>query len=202
VAQLAERARNRTLDTPLHLSLSVPPLPLPLSLQPPLHHQSPELAVNTPVPPPPPAPPPQVPRPGEDDPLSVLHITPLRASRPLALRYLAQRLDLPLDRVVVLALAPQASGSAEGGDLLAGAYCSDMQDLLGGMQQVSGVGGASGCTSRSERPTLQGRACSGLGHQAIDAPADGTCWPACPVYTPSPPPSALTTHAGLPGDAG
>jgi hypothetical protein len=143
-----------------------------------------------------------VPRPGEDDPLSVLHITPLRASRPLALRYLAQRLDLPLDRVVVLALAPQASGSAEGGDLLAGAYCSDMQDLLGGMQQVSGVGGASGCTSRSERPTLQGRACSGLGHQAIDAPADGTCWPACPVYTPSPPPSALTTHAGLPGDAG
>ncbi|KAL4458202.1 hypothetical protein ABPG75_013067 [Micractinium tetrahymenae] len=68
--------------------------------------------------------------------LSVLHITPLRASRPLALRYLAQKLGLPLDGVLVLALAPEAAGSAAAGSLVAGSYCSDTQDLVGGMQQV------------------------------------------------------------------
>ncbi|PSC69593.1 Sucrose-phosphate synthase [Micractinium conductrix] len=66
--------------------------------------------------------------------LSVLHITPLRASRPLALRYLAQRLGMPLDRLVVLAVAPEAAGPAA--DLIAGCYCSDVPDLVAGMQPV------------------------------------------------------------------
>ncbi len=77
---------------------------------------------------------PQVPR--EHDYLAVLHITPLRASRPLALRYLAQRVGRPLDSWVVLALSPEASGSADGGDMVAGSYCSDTSDLLGGLQKV------------------------------------------------------------------
>lgn len=89
----------------------------------------------------PPAPP-QVPRADAPSPdaslLSVLHITPLRASRPLALRYLAQRLSLPLDAWVLLALAPEAAG--QGGDLVAGAYCSDAPDLLGGCQRVRARG--------------------------------------------------------------
>lgn len=76
----------------------------------------------------------QVPR--ADGYLSVLHITPLRASRPLALRYLAQRLGLPLDRWVLVAQAAEVAGSAAGGDLRAGAFCSDAQDLYGGMQPV------------------------------------------------------------------
>lgn len=80
------------------------------------------------------APPPQVPR--EQDYLAVLHITPLRASRPLALRYLAQRVGRPLEHWVVLALAPETVGSADGGDLVAGSYCSDTSDLLGGLQKV------------------------------------------------------------------
>ena len=82
-----------------------------------------------------------MPRQAADDYLSVLHITPLRASRPLALRYLAQRLGLPLDRWVVLALAPEAAGSVAGGSLVVGSYCSDSQDLVGGMQQASRGGG-------------------------------------------------------------
>lgn len=82
----------------------------------------------------------QVPR--EDEYLAVLHITPLRASRPLALRYLSQKLALQQDNVVVMALAPETTGSVEGGDLVAGSYCSDTQDLVGGMQQVCAVAAA------------------------------------------------------------
>jgi sucrose-phosphate synthase len=74
--------------------------------------------------------------PREQDYLAVLHITPLRASRPLALRYLAQRVGRPLDSWVVLALSPETAGSEEGGDLVAGSYCSDTSDLLGGLQKV------------------------------------------------------------------
>lgn len=79
----------------------------------------------------------QVPR--EQDYLAVLHITPLRASRPLALRYLAQRLGRPLDHWVVLGLSPETSGSADDDDLVAGSYCSDTSDLLGGLQKVGGL---------------------------------------------------------------
>jgi hypothetical protein len=80
--------------------------------------------------------------PREDEYLAVLHITPLRASRPLALRYLSQKLALQQDNVVVMALAPETTGSVEGGDLVAGSYCSDTQDLVGGMQQVCAVAAA------------------------------------------------------------
>ncbi|KAI3435641.1 hypothetical protein D9Q98_001699 [Chlorella vulgaris] len=89
--------------------------------------------------------------PREDEYLAVLHITPLRASRPLALRYLSQKLALQQDNVVVMALAPETTGSVEGGDLVAGSYCSDTQDLVGGMQQVCVVTGA---PTREGRPPL------------------------------------------------
>lgn len=130
-----------------------------------------------------------VPR-GESKFLSVLHITPLRASRPLALRYLTQKLGLPLDNVVVLALAPEATGSAVPGTgaggvsvsptLVAGCYCSDAQDLVGGMQQVcmvlpEGAGeGAEGAQlvqalGITMAPFLEG---SSVARVAITSPAD------------------------------
>ena len=93
--------------------------------------------------------------PSPSPPLAVLHITPLRASRPLALRFLSQRLALPLNRVVVMALAAEAVGSTGGSssssrslELVPGFFCSDTQDLVGGMQQARPPG--------SEPPLVRG----------------------------------------------
>ena len=89
----------------------------------------------------------------------MLHITPLRASRPLALRYLAQRVGRPLEHWVVLALAPETVGSADGGDLVAGSYCSDTSDLLGGLQKVCLEGAwLGGGVERGRRGLRGGRA--------------------------------------------
>ena len=44
---------------------------------------------------------------------SCVHVTPLRASRALALRYLGHRFGVPLDRFVVLVPAPTAKGDGD-----------------------------------------------------------------------------------------
>ena len=47
--------------------------------------------------------------PEDDDLISNVHITPLRASRALALRYLANKFNLDMERVTVTSLFPVAS---------------------------------------------------------------------------------------------
>lgn len=74
----------------------------------------------------------QVPRPGDGDFLSVLHITPVRASRPLAMRFLAHKFGLDLGAVSLVALVP----ALDAGRQLAATYTSDAADLLAGQQRV------------------------------------------------------------------
>ena len=61
--------------------------------------------------------------PKEDgQPLGVLQITPLRASRALALRFLAHRLGLDYGRITLLALTPEVEKGSQGGGWVAGVY--------------------------------------------------------------------------------
>ncbi len=50
--------------------------------------------------------------------MGVLQITPVRASRALALRFLAHRLGMDLGRVVMLALAPEVQKGQAGAPCL------------------------------------------------------------------------------------
>ncbi|GAB4822201.1 hypothetical protein N2152v2_009247 [Parachlorella kessleri] len=68
-------------------------------------------------------------------PLGVLQITPVRASRALALRFLAHRLGLDSSRITVLALAPEVDKGSQG-ELLAGLYTSDGDEILEGAHRV------------------------------------------------------------------
>jgi hypothetical protein len=80
-----------------------------------------------------------VPRGAGEDYLAVLHLTPIRASRALALRHLARRLGLGPDDFAVAALAPElvALGADSGdGGAVVGPYVSDLVDLVGGAQRV------------------------------------------------------------------
>ena len=64
--------------------------------------------------------------------LSVLHITPVRASRPLALRFLAHKVGLDLGSVAVVALVPEH----DPGRQLAACWVTDGPDLVAGSPQV------------------------------------------------------------------
>lgn len=66
--------------------------------------------------------------------LSVLHLTPLRASRSLALRYLSYRAGLSMSDVSLLTF-PRKQGAVEAG-LSLSAYTSDFPDLVAGWHKV------------------------------------------------------------------
>lgn len=65
--------------------------------------------------------------------LAVLHITPVRASRPLALRSLSHRLGVPMDAFTVVSLPPVVVGETLA-DAVVGPATSDMADLIAGAQ--------------------------------------------------------------------
>jgi sucrose-phosphate synthase len=75
----------------------------------------------------------------QDDPasehLAVLHITPVRASRPLALRAISHQLNIPMDNFIVVALPPVVSGASLA-DAVVGPATSDVADLVAGAQKV------------------------------------------------------------------
>lgn len=77
-----------------------------------------------------------VPREEKEDNLNgILHITPVRASRSLALRFLAQRLGIGLDNFVSIAYPALMEGSSlEDGRLWS--LVNDMHHLIGGMHNV------------------------------------------------------------------
>ena len=66
--------------------------------------------------------------------VAVLHITPVRASRAFALRFVAQKLGLGMASVCVAAPVPATAGA--GSELTVGSYTGD--DLFGGSQKVRG----------------------------------------------------------------
>lgn len=75
-----------------------------------------------------------VPR-GSGENVSVLHITPLRASRPLALRSLAVRMGLEMDSFSCLVLPVEVKGDTVG-DAALEPWTGDTADLIAGMQSV------------------------------------------------------------------
>lgn len=66
--------------------------------------------------------------------VAVLHITPVRASRAFALRFVAQKLGVTMSSVCVAAPVPAVSGS--GADVTAGSFTGDKADLFAGSQKV------------------------------------------------------------------
>ncbi len=66
----------------------------------------------------------------------VLHITPLRASRAQALRYILRNLGHPMDHLTLLA-TPRKLRDVENGDVLLSAFTSDFGDLLAGWLRVT-----------------------------------------------------------------
>ena len=112
---------------------------------------------------------PQVPR--EEGFLSVLHITPVRATRSLALRFLVHKFGKDMGQVVLVSLVPQVQASppdaSSADSLLVGNYTADTEDLLGGMQKASargqhpeGATSARGATTHSAPPPRACRWCS------------------------------------------
>ncbi|KAH7619458.1 putative sucrose-phosphate synthase 1 [Nannochloris sp. 'desiccata'] len=67
--------------------------------------------------------------------LAVLHITPIRASRPLALRAISHRLNIPMDNFIVIALPPVVFGESLA-DAVVGPATSDVSDLVAGAQKA------------------------------------------------------------------
>ncbi len=67
--------------------------------------------------------------------LAVLHITPVRASRPLALRAISHELNVPMDNFIVIALPPVVSGESLA-DAVVGPATSDVADLIAGAQKA------------------------------------------------------------------
>ena len=70
-----------------------------------------------------------------DAPVAILHITPVRASRPLALRSLSHRLNVPMDAFTVVTLPPVVVGDTLA-DAIVGPATSDMADLIAGAQKA------------------------------------------------------------------
>ena len=70
--------------------------------------------------------------------LCVLHITPIRASRPLALRWIAQTLGLNMSDFTVSVTPACLTGDTKLDSLIV-PWTSDVADLVGGMQQVQVV---------------------------------------------------------------
>ena len=66
--------------------------------------------------------------------LAVLHITPVRASRPLALRWLANKLGLSMDNFT-MAVFPATITGTNGMDGIMVPWTSDAVDLVAGMQK-------------------------------------------------------------------
>ncbi len=69
--------------------------------------------------------------------LCVLHITPVRASRALALRSLMHRVGCDMANVALLSLVPAADATRR----TLSPYTGDAADLLAGAQQARAVGG-------------------------------------------------------------
>ena len=67
--------------------------------------------------------------------LVVLHVTPQRATRALALRYILRSLGRPMDHLALLACPRKMREDQEGG-LVLSAFTSDFGDLLAGWQHV------------------------------------------------------------------
>ncbi|KAA6420901.1 MAG: Sucrose-phosphate synthase [Trebouxia sp. A1-2] len=72
--------------------------------------------------------------PEDDDLISNVHITPLRASRALALRYLANKFNLDMERITVIVLPPTVSKKNEMYQV--GSYTSDLAELVSGLNKV------------------------------------------------------------------
>jgi hypothetical protein len=66
--------------------------------------------------------------------LAVLHITPVRASRPLALRWLANKLGLSMENFT-MAVFPATITGTNGMDGIMVPWTSDAIDLVSGMQK-------------------------------------------------------------------
>lgn len=86
-----------------------------------------------------------VPKETSNEQVAVLHITPIRASRPLALRSMAQRLGLQMSAFSCIVLPAEMKGSTLE-DAVVGPWTTDTSDLISGMQQVyiAAPGGGSG----------------------------------------------------------
>jgi sucrose-phosphate synthase len=67
--------------------------------------------------------------------LAVLHITPVRASRPLALRAISHQLNIPMDNFIVIALPPVVFGDNLA-EAVVGPATSDVADLIAGAQKA------------------------------------------------------------------
>ncbi|KAL3157983.1 hypothetical protein ABBQ32_012382 [Trebouxia sp. C0010 RCD-2024] len=72
--------------------------------------------------------------PEEGDLISNVHITPLRASRALALRFLANKFNLDMERVTVVVLPPMVTKKNEMFNV--GSYTSDLAELVSGLNKV------------------------------------------------------------------
>jgi hypothetical protein len=90
---------------------------------------------------------PQVPR--DEGFLAVLHITPVRASRSLALRHVAKLYGLDMAHVSIAVFVPEVTGSAP--DLAIGSFTSDTADLLAGWQKVGSGAQGDGAASAWQR---------------------------------------------------
>jgi len=70
----------------------------------------------------------------------LLHITPIRASRPLAIRFLVQRLGISMENVVMLCIASSIKSSQQQAiskeSMTVGFVTSDADALVGGAQRV------------------------------------------------------------------
>jgi len=66
---------------------------------------------------------------------AVLHITPVRASRPLALRAISHQLNIPMDNFIVVAMPSVVFGQSLA-DAVVGPATSDVADLVAGAQKV------------------------------------------------------------------
>lgn len=96
----------------------------------------------------------QVPK--DDDFMSVLHITPVRASRSLALRLIARNLGCTLENVL-LVIPTFASEGTKLPDLKIAGHTNDLADLVSGVQRVLFVSHA------SESGSLNGKLLSTCG---------------------------------------
>jgi len=75
------------------------------------------------------------PAPQGSETLVVLHVTPQRATRALALRYILRSLGRPMDHLALLA-CPRKIREVEEGGLVLSAFTSDFGELLAGWQHV------------------------------------------------------------------
>lgn len=93
-------------------------------------------------------------QPDHQEQLAVLHITPTRASRPLALRAIAHRLNLSMKAFNILLLPPQVVGSTFD-DAVVYAATSDTMDLIAGSQSVFIAKGSQGNELRDQQLAVQ-----------------------------------------------